>query len=199
MCTRHWRNHTANSSSCVVVAQPRSSCIRRPGRCSCGTRTHASRPALPGLAPRSVPPPVRQSSTSSILNILPRNRSHSGGRRQEPIGDGNRVGPSCSWQQCAAPPFGSPGSHSFTGSPAPRTTDLGERPPHPNFPRMRERPRRGPHDSFLDVASDLIPPSRRDVSGHTSPTIDQAKPGRPRTLPLTRSRPRLSPTKVPVR
>ena len=53
--------------------------------------------------------------------------------------------------------------------------------------------------SWLDVASDLIPQSRRDVSGHTSPTIDQAKPGRPRTLPLTRSRPRLSPTKVPVR
>ena len=51
----------------------------------------------------------------------------------------------------------------------------------------------------LEVASDLIPQSRRDVSGHTSPTIDQAKPGRPRTLPLTRSRPRLSPTKVPVR
>jgi hypothetical protein len=54
-------------------------------------------------------------------------------------------------------------------------------------------------DYPLGVASDLIPPSRRDVSGHTSPTIDQAKPGRPRTLPLTRSRPRLSPTKVPVR
>jgi hypothetical protein len=55
------------------------------------------------------------------------------------------------------------------------------------------------HPLDLDVASDLIPPGRRDVSGHTSPTIDQAKPGRPRTLPLTRSRPRLSPTKVPVR
>ena len=28
-------------------------------------------------------------------------------------------------------------------------------------------------------SSDLIPPSRRDVSGHTSPTVDQAEPGRP--------------------
>ena len=52
---------------------------------------------------------------------------------------------------------------------------------------------------LLDVASDLIPPIRCAVSGHTSPTVDQAEPGRPRTLPLTRSRPRLSPTKTPVR
>jgi hypothetical protein len=36
------------------------------------------------------------------------------------------------------------------------------------------------------VASFLIPPSRRDVSGHTPPTVDQAEPGRP----LGRSRSR---------
>ena len=33
--------------------------------------------------------------------------------------------------------------------------------------------------SGLEVASVLIPPSRRDVSGHASPTVDQAEPGRP--------------------
>src|SRR6185295_1622025 len=36
-----------------------------------------------------------------------------------------------------------------------------------------------PRPRYLGVASDLILPSRCDVSGHTSPTVDQAKPGRP--------------------
>jgi len=49
------------------------------------------------------------------------------------------------------------------------------------------------------VASVLIPPSRRDVSGHTSPTVDQAEPGRPIGRSRSRSRPRLSPIKTPVR
>ena len=35
----------------------------------------------------------------------------------------------------------------------------------------------------LDVASDLIPPSRRDASGRASPTVDQAQPGRPMDAP----------------
>ena len=52
----------------------------------------------------------------------------------------------------------------------------------------------------LGVASNLIPPSRRDVSGHTSSTVDQAEPGRP----VGRSRsgdhvPGSLPTKAPVR
>jgi alpha/beta hydrolase fold len=33
------------------------------------------------------------------------------------------------------------------------------------------------------VASDLIPPSRRDASGRASPTVDQAQPGRPMDAP----------------
>ena len=36
---------------------------------------------------------------------------------------------------------------------------------------------------WLAVASDLIPPSRRDASGRTSPTVDQAQPGRPMDAP----------------
>ena len=40
-----------------------------------------------------------------------------------------------------------------------------------------------PVGCWLVVASDLIPPSRRDVSRHRSPTVDQAKPGRPMDAP----------------
>ncbi len=36
---------------------------------------------------------------------------------------------------------------------------------------------------LLAVASDLIPPSRRDASGRASPTVDQAQPGRPMDAP----------------
>src|SRR4029077_12523682 len=46
--------------------------------------------------------------------------------------------------------------------------------------QQRSRREEGPS---LDVASDLIPPSRRDASGRASPTVDQAQPGRPMDAP----------------
>jgi hypothetical protein len=54
---------------------------------------------------------------------------------------------------------------------------------HPDRPRVLFQ--RVPEEKVvknrvhLDVASNLIPPGRRDISGHTSPTVDQVVPGRP--------------------
>jgi hypothetical protein len=50
-----------------------------------------------------------------------------------------RVGPSCSRQQCAAPPS-APRIKLKNGLTAPRNTDLGER-PHPIFPHARASPK----------------------------------------------------------
>ncbi len=47
-CTCWQRSQSAHPSSAgVVVGYSRTSSLRRPGRLSCGTRTHATSPALP--------------------------------------------------------------------------------------------------------------------------------------------------------
>src|SRR6185295_8673012 len=76
---------------------------------------------------------------------FPRNRLQRGGLPQEPNGM-ERDRPRARSNN-AQPHHRLPGSHSFTGSPAPSNHDFGER-PRPNFPACASVPKAGPHDSF---------------------------------------------------
>jgi hypothetical protein len=76
-----------------------------------------------------------------------------------------RVGPSCSRRQCAAHHW-LPGSNLRTGSAAPKTADLGER-PRPDFPACTGVPE-GDHLTYVHVLPrtpivkrSTIPPTRR--------------------------------------
>src|SRR6478672_243048 len=82
-----------------------------------------------------------------------------------------RVGPSCSRQQCAAPPS-APRIKLKNGLTAPRNTDLGER-PHPIFPHAPASPKgtrklktssRRRHGDMTDTSLTAKPPPAGDSS-----------------------------------
>ncbi|HEX5303107.1 MAG TPA: hypothetical protein VFW50_39550 [Streptosporangiaceae bacterium] len=61
----------SSSSAAVVVADVRTSCTRRPGLSSCGTRTHATSDALPVSSAATRVTTSASSMISSTGHLLP--------------------------------------------------------------------------------------------------------------------------------
>jgi hypothetical protein len=142
---RPYSQSASSSSDLVVVANVRTSWRRRPGLASCGTRTHATSVALPisSAATRSTSSAGSSmtSSTATILSVL---TGFQAGRPQEPTGT-QRGGIACSTATMQDPWQQLPASDTVTGSSAPSTIDVGERPDPIFTPAGRHR--RDTHDT----------------------------------------------------
>src|SRR5215207_7295901 len=110
-----WQRHQSASPSTSrrVVPGSRTSCARRPGRDSCGTRTHTINVLLPMSIPHTRCTSSTSSSTSSTRTTSPENRNGGCPRRRY---RNERGGLACSKQQCRAPEDHTPASDYSTAS-----------------------------------------------------------------------------------
>ena len=148
-CTRHSRSQPTIANSCAVVGWRSRVAPASAGRASCSwghpqaglqsrfARIQRRRPFHHQIDIVNFTIEIPPCATGYMSAIARRNRTG--------MEKSRTLVPMASMR---SPTSGSPDQTRYTGSAAPRTTDLGER-PHPDFPACAGVPQRGPRNSKL--------------------------------------------------